>query len=83
MELVTDNKNPKKESEYADIMPDHSPVVLVKDMTEEVENGSYVAGCYMLIDEEDEITYDMAGVKRKDLLWMLERMKQKLLRGDC
>lgn len=63
-----------------DITPDHSPIALAKEMLKESPDA--IGGFYVLIDKDDTLTYDMAAITRKDLLWAIKKMENLLLNGD-
>lgn len=60
-----------------DITPSHNPISIARDMVDLAP--SCVAGFYVLLDKNDVLIYDGAGMKRKDLLWALERLKIELM----
>ena len=63
-------------AEIADITPLHSPVALARDMEDAAKNAT--AGFYVLVNEDDSLTYEMAGMHRKDILWALVKMQKEI-----
>jgi len=61
------------------ITPPHHPVALAHQMLHDAKEGKCVAGFYVLITHDDKMITDMAAIKKKDLLWALERAKAKLV----
>jgi hypothetical protein len=69
-------------TEVHDITPLHNPVSLARQMVKDAEDEGSIAGFYILLNTDDSLTYQGAGVTSKDLLWALERMKGLVLNGD-
>ncbi len=67
-------------AEIIDITPEHSPLALARLMLEAAPDAT--AGFYCLIDKDDALNYEIAGMQRKDILWAIERMKQILFETD-
>ena len=67
-------------AEVLDITPAHEPIGIARQMVKHAIGAK--AGLYVLMGDDDKLSWDMAGHCRKDLLWALERMKQELMMSD-
>lgn len=64
-----------------DITPDHHPSKLCEDFSRQTRRvGARAALC--VVSFEDGTTWsDNCGMGRRDVLWMLERMRSELMSG--
>ncbi len=62
-----------------DITPDHEPVKLLRSLEKKAKKSK--AAFVVLLCDDDSLDYDGCGVRAKDLLWALERMKQQVMDG--
>ncbi len=60
-----------------DITPEHEPVALLRSLEDDAKES--IACFVVLLKKDDEMTYDGVGVRGKDLLWALEKMRLKVL----
>ena len=65
-------------SQVTDITPSHNPVWLAREMVHRAPEAK--AGIAILLND-GELWYDMAGFKRQDILWALQRMIHELMEG--
>jgi len=66
--------------DVADITPGSNPVALARDMLRDAPEA--LAGAYVLVKENGDVLYDMAGSQRAIVLWGLQRMIHHLMMDE-
>lgn len=73
----------KPNENVIDITPAHKPLALIREMEQTILDDPTVCTAFViLMDEEGAMIYRGATQRKADLIWALERMKQKIL-ADC
>ena len=67
-------------NDVADITPDHEPIALARKMAAEAIGAR--AGIVILIGEDGELWYRMAGRERAYIMWALQRMVHQLMETE-
>ena len=66
-------------SEISDITPEHNPIGIIRIALKECKERECVTAFVLLVRKDGSIWHDGCSNTRENMLWALEREKQRLM----